>query len=140
MRTWNWVLNLGYQMATYPCSARVETERPKGFVAHWLPGTNPQLKEFASKRKLPADASRGGAATMYPDYELELEKAGAKQGAPRVRASRLQPQLRKLHLRRRPRRSTSSRYKGASICWRVAHAMSPCRSAMAAGSYWSRPR
>jgi len=79
MRTWNWVLNLGYQMAPYPCSARVETERPKGFVAHWLPGTNPQLKEFASKRKLPADASRGGAATMYPDYELELQKAGAKQ-------------------------------------------------------------
>jgi len=79
MRTWNWVLNLGYQMAPYPCSARVETERPKGFVAHWLPGTNPQLKEFASKRKLPAEASRGGAATMYPDYELELQKAGAKQ-------------------------------------------------------------
>jgi hypothetical protein len=43
-------------------------------VAHWLPGTNPQLTEFESKRKLPAGATKGGANTMYPEYLLELQK------------------------------------------------------------------
>jgi hypothetical protein len=74
IRSWNWVLHLGYQIAPYPCSYREETPRPKGYVAHWLPGTNPQLTEFESKRKLPAGATKGGANTMYPEYLLELQK------------------------------------------------------------------
>ena len=33
----------GYQHGPYPCSARVEIDRPQGFVGHWLPGQNPLL-------------------------------------------------------------------------------------------------
>jgi len=73
IRAWNWVLNLGYQMAPYPCEYRVETVRPKGYVAHWLPGTNPQIGEFARAHKLPPEVGRGGAKTMYPEYRHELE-------------------------------------------------------------------
>jgi hypothetical protein len=74
IRSWNWVLNLGYQLAPYPCAYRVETPRPKGFVAHYLPGLNPQIGEFATKHHLPPDAANGGAKTMYPEYRHEIEK------------------------------------------------------------------
>lgn len=73
VRSWNWKLNTGYQMAAFPCSYRVETERPKGWVAHWFPGTNPQLTEFAEKHGLSQEGSRSGAATMYPEYRKQLD-------------------------------------------------------------------
>jgi hypothetical protein len=84
IRSWNWVLNLGYQMAPYPCEYRVETVRPKGYVAHWLPGTNPQIGEFARAHKLPAEVGRGGARTIYPEYRHELERImnSAKAASP----------------------------------------------------------
>jgi hypothetical protein len=82
IRSWNWVLNLGYQMAPYPCEYRVETVRPKGYVAHWLPGTNPQIGEFARAHKLPAEVGRGGAKTMYPEYRHELERLMSAAKAP----------------------------------------------------------
>jgi hypothetical protein len=87
IRSWNWVLNLGYQLAPYPCAYRVETVRPKGYVAHWLPGTNPQIGEFARAHKFPAEVGRGGAQTMYPEYRHELErlmksKPAAPAGSP----------------------------------------------------------
>jgi hypothetical protein len=74
IRTWNWQLNPGYQIAPYPCTYRVETERPKGFVAHVLPGKNTQLAEFATKHHVPMEVARGGARMMYPDFLDELRK------------------------------------------------------------------
>jgi hypothetical protein len=74
VRSWNWVLNLGYQLAPYPCSYRVETVRPEGYVAHWLPGTNPQVGEFAKAHNLPKAVAMGGAEQMYPEYRHKLEK------------------------------------------------------------------
>jgi hypothetical protein len=74
IRSWNWVLNLGYQMAPYPCSYRVETVRPKGYVAHFLPGTNPQVKEFAKQHGIPLETAMGGAKQLYPEYRHELQK------------------------------------------------------------------
>jgi hypothetical protein len=67
-------LDLGQQLAPYPCQAVVEVERPKGTVPHHLPGTNSFLTEFSSKHGLPAEAARGGAETTYPEYMFKLRK------------------------------------------------------------------
>jgi hypothetical protein len=59
----------------YPCEPSVE-ENPsakKGEVPNYLFGENPFLQEFAKKRHVPFDASRGGAETMYPDYQQKLK-------------------------------------------------------------------
>jgi hypothetical protein len=60
----------------YPCSAVVEiADQPRGAVPHYQPGENPFLGEFASEYKLPGEAARGGAATMYPEFQ---NKAGMR--------------------------------------------------------------
>ena len=37
-----------------------------------MPGTNEWLTEFATKYGIPVEATRGGAETMYPEYQLKL--------------------------------------------------------------------
>jgi hypothetical protein len=49
-----------------------EVDHPKGYVPSWMPGTNPDLQEFANKYDIPFEATRGGAQTMYPDYRLKM--------------------------------------------------------------------
>lgn len=69
------------QLPAYPCPIVVEEVRPKGTIPSYVPGTNPYLTEFATKRDLPLEAVRGGAETMYPEYQKklkELMKAKAK--------------------------------------------------------------
>ena len=51
-----------------------EVERPKGVVPHYLPGTNNELTAYANYYKLPYDASKGGAETMYPEYLKKLKQ------------------------------------------------------------------
>jgi glyoxylase-like metal-dependent hydrolase (beta-lactamase superfamily II) len=54
---------------TWPCEYVEEiTGRPKGEVPHHLPGENPFLKEFVKRTGAPAEAARGGAETIYPEY------------------------------------------------------------------------
>jgi hypothetical protein len=77
IRTTNWVLDPRQQIAPYPCDSVVEVERPKGAVPHYQPGGNPFLKEFPDKNKLPESAVRGGAETMYPEFQQKM-KASAK--------------------------------------------------------------
>lgn len=61
------------QQLLYPCTAVVEiADQPRGAVPHYLPGENPFLKEFATANKLPEEATRGGAATMYPEFQAKL--------------------------------------------------------------------
>ena len=43
-------------------------------VPNHLPGTNPFLHEVADWYGLPADATRGGAETMYPEYRKTMGK------------------------------------------------------------------
>ena len=74
VRSVNYELDPGYQHGPYPCSARVEIDRPQGFVGHWLPGTNPLLAEFRATLGLPVESIRGGAAVMYPEYEPKLKE------------------------------------------------------------------
>jgi hypothetical protein len=75
VRTTNWGVDPRQQIAPYPCDAVVEVDRPKGTVPHHLPGTNTFLGEFPKKYNLPDGAARGGAETMYPEYESKM-KAG----------------------------------------------------------------
>jgi hypothetical protein len=60
---------LAPQQLLYPCTAVVElADQPRGAVPHYLPGENPFLKDFDARMKLPNEATRGGAATMYPEF------------------------------------------------------------------------
>jgi hypothetical protein len=73
----NFVLNMNVQPAVYQnwLSCQPDEEiagRPSGYVPHYLPGTNTDVQEFAAKYKLPFEATRGGADTMYPDYQQKL--------------------------------------------------------------------
>ena len=76
IRTTNWVADPRQQIAPYPCEAVVEVDRPKGTVPHHLPGTNQFLGEFPKKYSLPDGATRGGADTMYPEYQQKMKAAG----------------------------------------------------------------
>jgi hypothetical protein len=75
VRTTDFVLDLNQQIAPYPCESVVEVERPMGVVPNHLPGMNPFLTEFSDKYKLPAIAARGGAETMYPEYQKKMAAA-----------------------------------------------------------------
>ena len=53
---------------------RTEVPKPAGAVPHHLPGTNPFLHEVADWYGLPAEATRGGPDTMYPEYRKRMGK------------------------------------------------------------------
>jgi len=72
VRTSNWVLNPGYNSTQQECVPSHEFDRPVGSVPHHLPGTNPWLNEFAEKHGVPTAGARGGAETMYPEYQEKL--------------------------------------------------------------------
>jgi cyclase len=48
--------------------------RPPGWVPHYLPGQTPHVEEFLKKSGVPAEGARGGAATIYPEYMVKLQK------------------------------------------------------------------
>jgi hypothetical protein len=73
IRTTDYELSLTQQIPPYPCGVVQEIDREEGTVPHYLPGTNPYTKEFAIKHDLPLEATRGGAATMYPDFREKLK-------------------------------------------------------------------
>jgi len=79
IRTSNWILDLGGQgrIRGNVCIPSLETDHPHGYVAHHLPGKNPWLNEFASRHGIPVEATRGGAETMYPEYQEKLAKMPA---------------------------------------------------------------
>jgi hypothetical protein len=72
VRTEHWVLNPGYALAPYSCIPKHEIEEPRSWVPHHLPGTNEWLTEFATMFGIPVEATRGGAETMYPEYQQKL--------------------------------------------------------------------
>jgi hypothetical protein len=73
IRSRNFVWDPGYSMPAYPCSVEIEVVRPDGAIPHYLPGANPDLKEWAEKHRLPMEAANGGAETMYPEYMQKLK-------------------------------------------------------------------
>jgi len=72
IRSFNWVLDENVHLAPNYCIPSELVSRPNGWVPHHLPGTNQYLTEFASRWGLPVEAARGGAETMYPEYQLKL--------------------------------------------------------------------
>jgi hypothetical protein len=64
------------QQLLYPCQNVVEVAALKrGQVPHYLPGENPFLKEFQERQHIPAIAARGGAETMYPEFQAKVKAA-----------------------------------------------------------------
>ena len=81
IRTTDFVYFPQGQMAPWPCEPVNEVDRPVGVVPHHLPGTNPYLNEFPARYGVPPEAARGGAATMYPEYQQKLQ---SMQRLPRI--------------------------------------------------------
>jgi len=84
-RSSNWEWAPEQNIGPYPCGPQqivVEVDRPQGTVPHHLPGANEFVREFADKFHLPFEATRGGAETLYPEYQLKL-RAMAAQDKPR---------------------------------------------------------
>ena len=72
IRTSDWMVNLSFALTPSHCIPSNEIDHKKGFVPHHLPGTNMFLKEYAETYGIPYEAARGGAETMYPEYELKM--------------------------------------------------------------------
>ena len=79
VRTTDFVENKRQVIAPYPCYPVVEIDRPVGVVPSNLFGQNPSLEEFSTKYSIPFDATRGGAETMYPEFDGQDEDHGAGQ-------------------------------------------------------------
>ena len=75
VRSTDYELDLHQQVPPYPCEVVEEVDRPAGLVPHHLPGTNKFVSEFAKKYGVPAEAARGGAETMYPEYRLKINQS-----------------------------------------------------------------
>ena len=58
----------------YPCEESIDevAQFKRGNVPHLPIGQNPFLSEFSDRHKIPYEATRGGAETMYPDYREKL--------------------------------------------------------------------
>jgi len=63
-QTFNLIIPEG-QNWVYPCAPVIEIPRPRGTVPHYLPGENPFVRVCADTLK----AARGGAETMYREYQ-----------------------------------------------------------------------
>lgn len=64
---------LAPQQLLYPCTNVVEVAtQERGAAPHYLPGENPYLEEFAAAHALPMAATRGGAETMYAEFQRVL--------------------------------------------------------------------
>jgi hypothetical protein len=52
--------------------------KPEGWVVHYPIGTEP--RRFARLAGLPFEATRGGAATLRPEYQAEIERMMSESG------------------------------------------------------------
>lgn len=68
VRSWNWVVGLGFQIAPFNCIYLNDSGLPRGYVAHILPGLNSGIAESRSALRTPLAAAYGGANTLYPEF------------------------------------------------------------------------
>ena len=64
----------------FPCETVDIIAREPGVIPHHLPGTNPDLLQYAQRYGLPQEAARGGAETLYPEYMMRLEELWEREG------------------------------------------------------------
>ena len=57
----------------WPCEYIEEGQWERGTVPHYLQGENPYVSEYAATHDLPQEATLGGAATMYPEFQRTME-------------------------------------------------------------------
>jgi hypothetical protein len=74
VRSQTWRIDAGQRLGSNWCDYAAELPLGDGVVPHWLPGTNPYLKEFSEWYGIPYEATRGGAETMYPEYRQKLKQ------------------------------------------------------------------
>ncbi len=74
IRSSSWYRDPDQRIQPYFCEPAPEVPLASGSVPHHLPGTNPFLTEVADWYGLPAEATRGGPETMYPEYRLKMGK------------------------------------------------------------------
>jgi hypothetical protein len=74
VRSQNWILDPNQRIGRDICEYGPEVPAPPGVVPAHLPGTNPFLHEVANWYGLPYEGTRGGAETMYPEYQLKMPK------------------------------------------------------------------
>jgi len=74
VRSQTWQLDPTQQMGRDICTTVPEVPKAADVVPNHLPGTNPFLKEVAEWYGLPAEATRGGPATIYPEYRKTMPK------------------------------------------------------------------
>jgi hypothetical protein len=75
-------LQTGIATPAYPCESVVETVHEKGYIPHYLPGENNDVKEYSSAHQIPQEAAMGGAETMYPEYLKKVKTLPAPPPAP----------------------------------------------------------
>jgi hypothetical protein len=83
VRTQTWVLNPGQNVGeALPWEAVDELGHTEvGWVPHYPLGT--RHPDLADRHSLPLEATRGGAATTYPEYQRAIEQWRAQQGGRR---------------------------------------------------------
>ena len=74
IRSSEYRLALNQQIPPYPCTVVSEVDRPRGVVPSEMPGANPYLGEFGEKYNIPIEATKGGAASMYPELARQIVK------------------------------------------------------------------
>src|SRR6185295_13172859 len=73
-------LDIHTQLRLEPCTTSFDENggADPHAVPHYLPGKNPFLTEWLERDTwVPAEAARGGAETMYPEYGFKLSGASA---------------------------------------------------------------
>ncbi len=73
IRSASFVLDPAVRVLPEQCEPQVEITRKEGDVPHYRPGGNPFLNEVADTYKIPLEAVRGGAVTLYPEYRKKLK-------------------------------------------------------------------
>ena len=74
VRSQNWTLDPGQKSQRMFCEYQPEVPGAPGAVPNHLPGANPYLHEVADWYGIPYEATRGGANTLYPEYQLTMPK------------------------------------------------------------------
>jgi hypothetical protein len=83
VRSQTWVLDPAQRMGKDICESAPEIIKP-GVVPNHLPGTNPFLHEVSDWYGVPFEATRGGAATLYPEYREKIQKMPRPTETPKV--------------------------------------------------------
>lgn len=85
VRTTDLVLNLTGRASAFGVCGPAADEvagHPRGYVPHYLPGANDNLREFPAAHAVPPGPARGGVATTYPEYLVTLAKGGGATAPP----------------------------------------------------------